>query len=82
MDNLSRNWWIGVGVASSLPFHAAGDHSVGSNENTLSWVISSYTPTIKALAHARRQLSKTSKDRTAKPQLLMVAALNKMVELL
>jgi CHAT domain-containing protein len=73
MDSLSRIWWIGVGAASSLPFHAAGDHSVGSTENTLSWAISSYTPTIKALVHARGRRSKTSQDRKAKPELLMVA---------
>lgn len=72
-NNLPRIWWIGVGVASSLPFHAAGDHSIDSTENTLSWAISSYTPTIKALAHARRRLSKTSQGQKAKPQLLMVA---------
>jgi tetratricopeptide (TPR) repeat protein len=54
-DNLPRVWWIGVGIASHLPFHAAGIHLDGSTNNTLSWVISSYTPTIKALAHARER---------------------------
>jgi hypothetical protein len=49
----ARIWWIGTGLASSLPFHAAGVHSVGSAENTLSRAISSYTPTIKALRHSR-----------------------------
>ena len=52
---LPRIWWIGTGLASSLPFHAAGDHSVGSVANTLSCAISSYTPTIKALRHAREK---------------------------
>lgn len=73
LDNLPRIWWIGVGTASSLPFHAAGDHSIGSTENMFSWAISSYTPTIKARAHARGRPSKTSEDRKAKPQLLVVA---------
>ena len=30
---LSRMWWIGVGVASSLPFHAASNHSAGASDN-------------------------------------------------
>ncbi|OAP57115.1 hypothetical protein AYL99_09228 [Fonsecaea erecta] len=71
--SLPRIWWIGVGVASSLPFHAAGDHSDGSSDNTLSWAISSYTPTIKALAHARGRRSTLGRDRTTKPHLLMVS---------
>ncbi|PTB38641.1 hypothetical protein M441DRAFT_145867 [Trichoderma asperellum CBS 433.97] len=53
LHDLPRIWWIGVGLASFLPFHAAGDHSAGSVENTLSRVISSYTPTIKALSYSR-----------------------------
>lgn len=73
---LPRIWWIGVGIASSLPFHAAGDHSISSTDNTLSWAISSYTPTIKALAYARRwqlALQRDRIDRTAKPHLLIVS---------
>ena len=50
---LPRIWWIGTGLASSMPFHAAGDHSPRSKENTFSRAISSYTPSIKALAYAR-----------------------------
>jgi acyl carrier protein phosphodiesterase len=46
---LPRVWWIGTGLASSLPFHAAGDHSIGSVENAFSCVLSSYTPSIKML---------------------------------
>ena len=74
--HLPRIWWIGVGIASSLPFHAAGDHSVDSTDNTLSWAISSYTPTIKALAHARGRQStlwRDRRDRTTKSHLLMVS---------
>jgi tetratricopeptide (TPR) repeat protein len=54
-SELPRIWWIGTGSASSLPFHAAGTHSIGSVANTLSCAISSYTPTIKALRHAREK---------------------------
>lgn len=52
---LPHIWWIGVGPLSMAPFHAAGDHSPGSSRNTMSCVISSYTPTIKALFYARER---------------------------
>ncbi|KAL4759760.1 CHAT domain-containing protein [Aspergillus foveolatus] len=41
---LPRIWWIGTGVASSLPFHAGGDHS-HPTENTINHSISSAMPT-------------------------------------
>ncbi|OQN95332.1 hypothetical protein B0A48_18767 [Cryoendolithus antarcticus] len=50
---LPRVWWIGTGVASSLPFHAAGRHCDSSTSTTSNVVISSYVPTIRALVHAR-----------------------------
>ncbi|KAL4746335.1 CHAT domain-containing protein [Aspergillus terricola var. indicus] len=56
-STLPRIWWIGTGAASTLPFHAAGDHG-RSTENTMSHAISSYIPTIKALAYSRSQLAK------------------------
>ncbi|KAH6883524.1 CHAT domain-containing protein [Thelonectria olida] len=52
---LPRVWWIGTGLGSSMPFHAAGLHTRESTENTYSRVLSSYTPSIKALAHARNR---------------------------
>ncbi|RPA92808.1 hypothetical protein L873DRAFT_1778830 [Choiromyces venosus 120613-1] len=52
--NLKRVWWIGVGLLSMAPFHAAGDHSPGSY-GTLSRVASSYIATIKALSYARQK---------------------------
>lgn len=56
----SRVWWCPVGVVSSLPLHAAGDHrSSGRADTVMDRVISSYTPTIRALAHARRDSSGT-----------------------
>jgi hypothetical protein len=39
IDHCSRIWWIGTGLASSMPFHAAGDHSPGSTKNTFTHVI-------------------------------------------
>ena len=63
-----RVWWIGVGLASSLPFHAAGIADDDTTENAYSQAISSYVPSIKALAHARKQ----AKDAGIKPSLLLV----------
>ncbi|KAI9867359.1 MAG: hypothetical protein M1813_008917 [Trichoglossum hirsutum] len=52
---LPRVWWICAGVMSGAPIHGAGDHSPESSENTLSRVVSSYTPTFKALMYAREK---------------------------
>ena len=54
-DNLLRVWWIGSGLASSMPFHAAGVHREGSVETAYHRAVSSYAPSIKALAHARQR---------------------------
>lgn len=45
--------WIGTGLLSSAPFHAAGDHSEGSTANTMSRARASYVCSIRALAFAR-----------------------------
>ncbi|KAI9863865.1 MAG: hypothetical protein M1813_003517 [Trichoglossum hirsutum] len=71
-NNLPRIWWVGVGIASFLPFHAAGDHSAGSTENTLSWAVSSYTPTVKALNYARERALITTRYNNDKLKLLIV----------
>ncbi|KAB5511380.1 CHAT domain-containing protein [Coniochaeta sp. 2T2.1] len=57
---LPRIWWLGTGFASSMPFHAAGTHTAGSTENAFDRVISSYTPSIKALGHARQRARATA----------------------
>ena len=52
-----RLWWCVSGLLSFLPFHAAGhDHTRGDAvpASVMDRVVSSYTPTIRALAHARR----------------------------
>ncbi|CAM1503427.1 Fc.00g082030.m01.CDS01 [Cosmosporella sp. VM-42] len=58
-NSLLRIWWIGTGLASSMPFHAAGIHSADPTENAFSRVVSSYTPSIKALAHAQHRATAT-----------------------
>lgn len=56
-DDMPRIWWIGTGLATSFPFHSAGDSSAGSTESAYYRVVSSYSPTIKALQHARRRVN-------------------------
>lgn len=70
--DLPRVWWIGTGLSFSLPFHAAGKHSKGSVENVCSRVVSSYTPSIRALAFARQKVMQTRVPHKANGQLLMV----------
>jgi tetratricopeptide (TPR) repeat protein len=50
-----RIWWSPSGVLSTLPLHAAGHHGEGSgaSRTVMDRAISSYTPTIRALAHSR-----------------------------
>ncbi|MDT0573757.1 CHAT domain-containing protein [Streptomyces sp. DSM 3412] len=50
-----RLWWVPCGPLSSLPIHAAGRHDVP-GAAVLDRVVSSYTPTVRALHHARRPL--------------------------
>ncbi|KAF4958830.1 hypothetical protein FGADI_2174 [Fusarium gaditjirri] len=45
----SRVWWIGTGIATGFPFHAAGNPE----GSTLDNVISSYIPSITSLIEAR-----------------------------
>jgi hypothetical protein len=51
-----RLWWVPGGLMSLLPVHAAGHHASPSDlchRTVMDRVISSYTPTVGALAHAR-----------------------------
>lgn len=70
---LPRIWWIGTGMAFSLPFHAAGKHTNGSTENTLHRAISSYTPSINALAYARKRTKEAKPVACAEDFLLFTA---------
>ena len=52
-----RLWWCVPGLLSILPLHAAGHHHTRHDavpETVADRVVSSYTPTIRALMHARR----------------------------
>ncbi|MFE1292760.1 CHAT domain-containing protein [Streptomyces sp. NPDC058751] len=47
-----RLWWCPTGLFTFLPLAAAGHHGCG--DTVLDRVVSSFTPTIQALTHARR----------------------------
>ncbi|NKE58145.1 CHAT domain-containing protein [Lentzea sp. PSKA42] len=51
-ETLPRVWWMPVGLLGLLPLHAAGHPGV---PGALDRVVSSYTPTLRALAHTRAQ---------------------------
>jgi tetratricopeptide (TPR) repeat protein len=54
---LTRIWWCPSGLLAFLPLHAAGHHATrfdAEPQTVMDQVISSYTPTIRALMHARR----------------------------
>ena len=48
-DSLPQVWWVGGGMMALSPLHAAGNHSPGSLDNTLSHAVSSYAPTLRSL---------------------------------
>src|SRR5208282_5051350 len=57
-DKWPRVWWVGSGLLSILPIHAAGHHREGSARTAIDRVISSYAYTIKSLAYARERLGR------------------------
>ncbi|KAF9783588.1 hypothetical protein IL306_009168 [Fusarium sp. DS 682] len=73
-EGLPRVWWIGSGLASSMPFHAAGVHTRGSKENAYCRMISSYTPSIKALAYAQNQAKRAQEALVAQDANTMLIA--------
>jgi tetratricopeptide (TPR) repeat protein len=52
-----RLWWVPSGLLTLLPLQAAGDHTTRFDpipRTVLDRVVSSYTPTVRTLTHARR----------------------------
>ncbi len=58
-----RVWWCPSGLLSLLPLHAAGDHAAGDRNAVIDRVVSSTTPTVRALLHARRPVAETQSAR-------------------
>jgi tetratricopeptide (TPR) repeat protein len=71
IPRLPKVWWIGAGYASSMPLHAAGVHTGKSRDNALDRIISSYTPSIKALAAARDQSRRATASKDAGSMLIV-----------
>lgn len=71
-EDLPRVWWIRTRLISSFPFHAVCDMSAELTESTLFRVVSSYTPSIKSLIHARERESLTAWSNECPPKLLLV----------
>lgn len=70
-----RVWWITSGLAGRAPLHAAGTHTKGSIENTLSRpVVSSYISSIKAFQYARE--NSVAPKVSAKKNMLLVTMSN------
>ncbi|MGW4756154.1 CHAT domain-containing protein [Streptomyces chartreusis] len=55
-----RVWWIPGGPLSLLPVHAAGHHArpAAQSRSVLERVVSSYTPTVRALRHSREHAAR------------------------
>ncbi|MET9547122.1 CHAT domain-containing protein [Streptomyces sp. NPDC006627] len=62
-----RVWWAPGGLLGQLPLHAAGYHTepaTGVGRRTaMDRVVSSYTPTVRALRYARRRATPTARAR-------------------
>ncbi|WP_030154582.1 CHAT domain-containing protein [Glycomyces sp. NRRL B-16210] len=52
-SGLPRIWWCPTGALTLLPIHAAGYHGRDDGSAVLDRAVSSYAPTLRALAHAR-----------------------------
>ncbi|SEU40522.1 CHAT domain-containing protein [Nonomuraea wenchangensis] len=50
-----RAWWAPGGLLNLLPIHAAGHHAERKGRTVMDRVVSSYTPTIRALRYARQR---------------------------
>jgi len=68
---LPRIWWVSSGLMGAMPLHAAGTHSRGSRENTISHVVSSYTATLRSLRYSRQRI--TDINNVKEPAVMAVA---------
>ncbi|PGH09864.1 hypothetical protein AJ79_05590 [Helicocarpus griseus UAMH5409] len=65
---LPRIWWVTSGFMGLTPIHAAGNL----HQSTADFVVSSYTPTLKALKHSRQRQTKLISLAEA-PKMLIVS---------
>ncbi|KUL81328.1 hypothetical protein ZTR_10034 [Talaromyces verruculosus] len=61
-DRWPHIWWIPTGLLTRFPLHAAGYHDRGSGQTVIDRVMSSYSPSIKAMIQSRRRTQTPSAD--------------------
>jgi tetratricopeptide (TPR) repeat protein len=66
-----RVCWIPTGTLCMMPLHAAGYHFDGSNRTVLDRVVSSYSPSVKALLYAQQNMARQQEASTTKQALLI-----------
>ncbi len=75
-EDWPRVWWAPGGLLGLLPLHAAGHHSDSADDphrrTVMDRVVSSYTPTVRALRYARQRASRQARE-TSAPGALIVA---------
>ncbi|KAJ4357195.1 uncharacterized protein N0V89_001770 [Didymosphaeria variabile] len=69
-SNWPRIWWVPTGALSQLPLHAAGIHRETSTESALDRVISSYSPSVKAMVFSRQNNASPLSPQTGHTALL------------
>ncbi|QKV90796.1 CHAT domain-containing protein [Streptomyces sp. NA02950] len=76
-DTWPRLWWVPSGLLSLLPLHAAGHHTEATDgtapRTVMDRVVSSYTPSVRALHHARAHAPATDISPAGIPRALGVA---------
>lgn len=76
-DMWPRVWWVTSGLANVVPIHSAGHHKEGSTDTVIDRVVSSYTPSIKALKYARETASSI---RIAEKQRAVIVAMTSAID--
>ena len=71
-----RVWWISGGLFSLFPIHAAGDYVRARDTHgactVLDRVVSSYSPTLKALLHAHERMKTLNNTEGEQPIAMIV----------
>ncbi|MFF7247641.1 CHAT domain-containing protein [Embleya sp. NPDC008237] len=74
-----RMWWVPCGPLALLPLHAAGHHletrEGEPGRTVMDRVVSSYTPTVRALAHARARRIRPEPAGAAHPPRILAVAM-------
>ncbi|MEU1035795.1 CHAT domain-containing protein [Streptomyces mirabilis] len=60
LPGAARVWWSPGGLLGTLPLHAAAPADTDAAPGALDRVVSSYTPTLRALHHARRRAARAA----------------------